>query len=285
MPAIAATAEQAAEGELHALAACGALGLRLLALQPLLAAALLFLLPARHGRWRLAKALARLAGAGPPGSAGRGFQHSSMKSAISSVSRSGATRSSTIELASSRRRVGQLLGEHAGVRERVHRVAAVADHERRRLACGGARCGAARCGRRTGPGARRRPAPGPGARCRRGCRPPTAAAAPASRPAWTARISGSPKLSATISGVKASAQASSAPSSTGISITMPRSRSGASDGRLERGVGAQRRAEHDRLLDLEVVEQRDHLLAEEGHRVALRVERALRARRGRAGRA
>ncbi len=47
-------------------------------------------------------------------------------------------------------------------------------------------------------------------------------------PACTARISGSPKLSAIISGVKASAQASSAPSSTGISITMPRSRSGAS---------------------------------------------------------
>ena len=48
-------------------------------------------------------------------------------------------------------------------------------------------------------------------------------------PAWTTRISGSPKLSATISGVNASAHASSAPSSTGISMTMPRSRSGASE--------------------------------------------------------
>ena len=46
-------------------------------------------------------------------------------------------------------------------------------------------------------------------------------------PNWTTRISGSPKLSAIISGVNASAQASSAPSSTGISMTMPRSRSGA----------------------------------------------------------
>ena len=47
-------------------------------------------------------------------------------------------------------------------------------------------------------------------------------------PNCTIRINGSPKLSAIISGVKASAHASSAPSSTGISITMPRSRSGAS---------------------------------------------------------
>ena len=48
-------------------------------------------------------------------------------------------------------------------------------------------------------------------------------------------------------------------------------------GRLERRVGAQRRPQHDGLLDLEVVEQRDRLLPEEGHRVALRVERAVRA--------
>ena len=46
-------------------------------------------------------------------------------------------------------------------------------------------------------------------------------------PAWTTRIIGSPKLSAIISGVNASAHASSALSSTGISITMPRRRSGA----------------------------------------------------------
>ena len=42
------------------------------------------------------------------------------------------------------------------------------------------------------------------------------------------RIAGSPNVSATISGVKASAQPSSALSSTGISTTMPRRRSGAS---------------------------------------------------------
>ena len=47
-------------------------------------------------------------------------------------------------------------------------------------------------------------------------------------PADTSRITGSPNVSATISGVNASAQPSSALSSTGISITMPRSRSGAS---------------------------------------------------------
>ena len=70
---------------------------------------------------------------------------------------------------------------------------------------------------------------------------------------------GSPNVSATISGVNASAQPSSALSSTGISITIPRRRSGASDGGLERGVRAQRRAQHDRLVDLEVVEQRDDL--------------------------
>ena len=45
----------------------------------------------------------------------------------------------------------------------------------------------------------------------------------------TAFMTGSPTVSATISGVNATAQASSALSSTGISITMPRSRSGASD--------------------------------------------------------
>ena len=76
--------------------------------------------------------------------------------------------------------------------------------------------------------------------------------------------SGSPRVSATISGVKAIAQPSSALSSTGISTTMPRRRSGASDGDLERRVRAERRAAHHGLLDLEVVEQRDHLLAEIG---------------------
>ena len=51
-------------------------------------------------------------------------------SAISSVRRSGRRRSSTSESASSRRAVGQLVGEHARVGERVHRVAPVAEHER-----------------------------------------------------------------------------------------------------------------------------------------------------------
>ena len=54
MPAIGGERQQPAEGELHALAARGALRLRLLALEPLLAAAFLFLLPARHERRRLA---------------------------------------------------------------------------------------------------------------------------------------------------------------------------------------------------------------------------------------
>ena len=45
----------------------------------------------------------------------------------------------------------------------------------------------------------------------------------------SARITGSPTVSAIISGVNATAQASSALSSTGISTTIPRSRSGASD--------------------------------------------------------
>ena len=46
-------------------------------------------------------------------------------------------------------------------------------------------------------------------------------------------------------------------------------------GDLERRVGAQRGAHHDRLLDLQMVHQRDHLLAEEAHRVAPHVARAV----------
>ena len=182
--AITATPSSAAEGELQALAARGALGLRLLALQPLLAAALLFLLPAGHGRDE-ASGTPSSPCARRAASAARGCQHSSMKSAISPVSRSGASRSSRIELASSRRAVRQLLGEHAGVGERVDGVAPVADHERRRLDRAPLARGAARCGRRTGPGARRRSAPGPGARCRGRCRPATAAVGHAPRAGWT----------------------------------------------------------------------------------------------------
>jgi hypothetical protein len=48
-------------------------------------------------------------------------------------------------------------------------------------------------------------------------------------------------------------------------------------GHLQRHVGAQRSAPDDRLVDLQVIEQRDDLLAEEGHRVDAHVVRALRA--------
>ena len=75
--------------------------------------------------------------------------------------------------------------------------------------------------------------------------------------AETRRIDRSPKVSATISGVNASAQPSSALSSTGISIDHPAQPLRRLDGGLERRVGAQRRAQHDGLVDLEVVEQRD----------------------------
>ena len=47
-------------------------------------------------------------------------------------------------------------------------------------------------------------------------------------------------------------------------------------GGLERGVGAERRAAHDRLVDLEVVEQRDRLAAEGDHRVVAHLRRAIR---------
>ena len=103
-------------------------------------------------------------------------------------------------------------------------------------------------------------------------RPPRDAAAPR---APARRIAGSPAVSATISGVKASAQPSSAWSSTGISITMPRKRSGACGDGLERRVGAQRRAHHDRLGLAQVVEQRDDLRAEGRHRVAPLLARAV----------
>ena len=78
------------------------------------------------------------------------------------------------------------------------------------------------------------------------------------------RIPGSPAVSAIMIGVNAIAQPISAWSSTGISITIPRTRSGAGDGGLERHVGAQRRPEHDRLRLVEMVEQRDHLAPKAG---------------------
>jgi len=45
---------------------------------------------------------------------------------------------------------------------------------------------------------------------------------------------------------------------------------------LERGVGAERGAHHRRLLDLQMVHQGDDLLAEEGHRVPPHVPRPVR---------
>jgi hypothetical protein len=47
--------------------------------------------------------------------------------------------------------------------------------------------------------------------------------------------------------------------------------------RLERRVRAERGAEDDRLVDLQVIEQRDHLRPEGGHGVAPHVRRAVRA--------
>ena len=48
-------------------------------------------------------------------------------------------------------------------------------------------------------------------------------------------------------------------------------------GDLERRVRAERRAADDRLVDAEVVEQRDHVLGEEAHAVVLHLRRARRA--------
>ena len=123
----------------------------------------------------------------------------------------------------------------------------------------------------------RRSARGPGGPCRAGRRRQgTPPAGHRRAPRRTARITGSPNVSATSSGVKASAQPSSALSSTGISIDHAAHALRRGDGRLERRVRAQRGAADDRLVDLEVVEQRHDLLAEDGHRVAPHVARAVR---------
>ena len=110
-------------------------------------------------------------------------------------------------------------------------------------------------------------------------------AGPARAARATRRMTGSPKVSATISGVKAIAQPSSALSSTGISTTMPRTRSGASSAGLQRRVGAQRGAGDDGLVDLEVVEQRDDLLAEAAASSSASCRAGGPTGRGRAGRA
>ena len=94
--------------------------------------------------------------------------------------------------------------------------------------------------------------------------------------AASARIGRRPKVRPSISGVKATAQPSSALSSTGISITMPRRRSGAraaassvvlapSDVPITTASGG-----------AQVVEQRHDLAAELGHRVAVHVHRPVR---------
>ena len=160
----------------------------------------------------------------------------------------------------------------------MDRVARVADHQRRRLERLARRCGRARCGRTGSPGARRRSAPGswdsavqPQLEQERDA----ARGAPPGRPRATTFITGSPKVSANSSGVNAAAQAGIALSSTGISMIIPRSRSGAERGHLERDVGPQRGAADDRLLELEVVEQRHRLPGERGHRVAPHLPRPI----------
>ena len=70
---------------------------------------------------------------------------------------------------------------------------------------------------------------------------------------------GSPNVTATRKGVNASALPSSPLSSTGISSTRPAQPLGVRGGDLESGVGAERGAHHDRLLDAEVVHKRDDL--------------------------
>ena len=75
---------------------------------------------------------------------------------------------------------------------------------------------------------------------------------------------GSPAVSATISGVNASAQPISAWSSTGISITIPRRRSGARAAASSATLAPSEVPDHDRLGLVEVVEQRDDLAPKAG---------------------
>ena len=98
-------------------------------------------------------------------------------------------------------------------------------------------------------------------------------------------ISGSPTVSATISGVKATAQASSALSSTGISSTIPRSRSGAAEATSSVVFAPSDVPPTTASSTLEVVEQRDHVAGEEAHAVAPHVRRPVRAAVAVAGRA
>ena len=79
---------------------------------------------------------------------------------------------------------------------------------------------------------------------------------------------GAPNVSEISSGVNAIAHPSSALSSTGISITMPRTREGASDATSSVVFAPERRAADHGLVDLEVIEQRHDLAAEDRDRVA-----------------
>ena len=138
--------------------------------------------------------------------------------------------------------VGQLLGQHAGVGERVDGsrrwpITSVGGLDPAALAAV-----AARCGRRTGPGARRRPAPGPGARCRARCRAATAAAAPARAPAWTSahhRLAEAQRDHQRREGERAAEQRVVEHRHLDHHAAQPLGRQ---RGRLERGVGAQRGA-------------------------------------------
>ena len=89
----------------------------------------------------------------------------------------------------------------------------------------------------------------------------------------TTRITGAPMVTATSSGANATALPTSALSRTGISSTMPRSRSRRQRGHLERDVGAERGASDHGLVELEVVEEGDDVAGELAHRVAPHVAR------------
>ena len=111
---------------------------------------------------------------------------------------------------------------------------------------------------------------------------PVRGASRAARP--SRRATGAPKVSPTSSGVNASAQPSSALSSTGISTSSPRTRSGAAAAASSAALAPSDVPPITACVDLEVVEQRDRLAAEARHRVVRTSRAAGRSRRGRAGR-
>ena len=83
-------------------------------------------------------------------------------------------------------------------------------------------------------------------------------------------------MSANSSGVKAAAQAGIALSSTGISMIIPRSRSGARAATSSVTLAPSEVPPDDGLLELEMVEQRHRLAGELGHRVAAHLIGAVR---------